>query len=97
MQLAVTDDNGFLLYQSGYVVDKPHPNTGEMTPDGNLDDEDFEHLHAVVDPGMHKPHTRPALGPMAATMWWLKRARMTGRTRACSWERRKGWSFSGTN
>ncbi len=51
VQLAVTDDNGFLLYQSGYLVDKPHPNTGEMAPDGNLDDEDLEHLHAVVDPG----------------------------------------------
>lgn len=53
VQLAVTDNNGFLLYQSGYVVDKPHPNTGEMAPDGNLDDEDLEHLHAVVDPGSH--------------------------------------------
>ncbi|MGH9711713.1 MAG: hypothetical protein ACRD5M_00205 [Candidatus Acidiferrales bacterium] len=52
-QIAVTDNNGFLLYQSGYVVDKPHPNTGEMAPDGNLDDEDLEHLHAVVDPGSH--------------------------------------------
>lgn len=51
VQLAVTDANGFLLYQSGYVVDKPHPNTGEPAPDGNLDDEDLEHLHAVVDPG----------------------------------------------
>ena len=51
VQLAVTDNNGFLLYQSGYVVDKPHPNTGETAPDGNLDDEDLEHLHAVVDPG----------------------------------------------
>jgi hypothetical protein len=53
VQLAVTDNNGFLLYQSGYLVDKPHPNTGEMAPDGNLDDEDIEHLHAVVDPGKH--------------------------------------------
>jgi hypothetical protein len=53
VQLAVTDNNGFLLYQSGYVVDKPHPNTGEMAPDGNLDDEDIEHVHAVVDPGRH--------------------------------------------
>lgn len=51
VQLAVTDNNGFLLYQSGYVVDKPHPNTGEMAPDGNLNDEDLEHVHAVVDPG----------------------------------------------
>ncbi len=54
VQLAVTDSNGFLLYQSGYLVDKPHPNTGEMAPDGNLDDEDIEHVHAVVDPGAHK-------------------------------------------
>ena len=53
IQMSVTDDNGFVLYKSGYVVDKPHPDTGEMAPDGNLDDEDIEHLHAVVDPGMH--------------------------------------------
>ena len=53
LQLSVTDDNGFLLYQSGYVVDKPHPETGEGRPDGNLDDEDLEHVHAVVDPGNH--------------------------------------------
>lgn len=51
IQLSVTDANGFVLYQSGYVVDKPHPNTGETSPDGNLDDEDVEHVHAVVDPG----------------------------------------------
>jgi hypothetical protein len=55
IQLNVTDDNGFPLYQSGYVVDKPHPNTGEPAPDGNLDDEDIEHVHAVVDPGRHTP------------------------------------------
>jgi hypothetical protein len=53
LQLSVTDDNGFLLYQSGYVVDKPHPETGELQPDGNLDNEDLEHIHAVVDPGNH--------------------------------------------
>ncbi len=53
VQMAVTDNNGFLLYQSGYLVDKPHPNTGEAAPDGNLDDEDLEHLHAIVDPGTH--------------------------------------------
>jgi len=53
VQLTVKDNNGFLLYQSGYVIDKPHPNTGEMTPDGNLNDEDLEHLHAIVDPGVH--------------------------------------------
>jgi hypothetical protein len=50
-QLSVTDNNGFLLYQSGYVVDKPHPDIGQNAPSGNLDDEDLEHIHAVVDPG----------------------------------------------
>jgi hypothetical protein len=53
IQLSVTDDNGVTLYQSGYVVDKPHPDTGENAPDGNLHDEDLEHVHAVVDPGRH--------------------------------------------
>jgi hypothetical protein len=53
IQLSVTDDNGFLLYQSGYVVDKPHPETGVSAPNGELDDEDLEHIHAVVDPGNH--------------------------------------------
>ena len=51
VQLTVKDNRGFLLYQSGYVVDKPHPETGEMEPDGNLDDEDLEHLQVIVDPG----------------------------------------------
>ncbi len=53
IQLNVTDDNGFLVYQSGYVVDKPHPQTGENAPDGNLNDEDLEHVHIVADPGRH--------------------------------------------
>jgi len=53
IQMQVTDDNGLVLYQSGYVVDKPHLETGELSPDGNLNDEDLEHIHAVVDPGKH--------------------------------------------
>ncbi len=53
LQVSVTDDNGVLLYQSGYVADKPHPETGELAPDGNLNDEDLEHIHAVVDPGRY--------------------------------------------
>lgn len=51
IQLTVTDNAGLLLYQSGYQVDKPHPETGETSSDGNLDDEDLEHIHAIVDPG----------------------------------------------
>jgi len=57
--LNVTDDNGFLVYQSGYVVDKPHPQTGETAPDGNLDDEDLEHVHIVADPGHHTDVYQP--------------------------------------
>ena len=59
IELSVKDNNGFLLYQSGYVVDKPHPETGEMEPDGNLDDEDLEHVHAIVDPGRRTVPYRP--------------------------------------
>ena len=55
IQLSVTDDNGVMLYQSGYTVDKPHPETGETAPDGNLNDEDLEHIHAIVDPGKYNP------------------------------------------
>ncbi len=53
VELSVKDKNGFLIYQSGYQTDKPHPDTGETQPDGSLDDEDLEHLIAVVDPGRH--------------------------------------------
>lgn len=53
IQLSVTDDNGLLLYQSGYVVDKPHPETGQSQPNGDIDDEDPEHIHVLVDPGNH--------------------------------------------
>ncbi len=53
VELKVRDRNGFLIYQSGYQVDKPHPETGETAPDGNLDDEDLEHVVAVPDPGQH--------------------------------------------
>ena len=53
--MSVTDNNGFVLYQSGYRVDKPHPDVGVNAPDGNLDDEDNEHVHVVVDGGHAVP------------------------------------------
>ena len=59
IQLNVSDDNGFLVYQSGYVVDKPHPQTGENAPDGNLNDEDLENVHIVADPGRHTAVYQP--------------------------------------
>jgi hypothetical protein len=63
IQLSVTDANGFVLYQSGYVIDKPHPQTGELAPDGNLNDEDLENVHLVADPG----HFSVPYQPGAAT------------------------------
>ncbi len=42
-----------VLYHSGYLVDKPHPETREMEPDGNFHDEDQEHIEAVVNPFTH--------------------------------------------
>ncbi len=64
IELTVKDANGFVLYQSGYQVDKPHPETGANAANGNLDDEDLEHVVAVVDPGhVNHPYTT---GNMAA-------------------------------
>ena len=45
-----------MVYESGTLVDNPHPETGEMLPDGNLDDEDLRNLvgpdggSGVIDP-----------------------------------------------
>ncbi len=61
-------DNGeFILYQSGYRIDRPHPETGEMAPDGNLDDEDTSHLIVVVNPFNHHNeifYEGPDAGPL---------------------------------
>jgi hypothetical protein len=48
-----TPEGEFILYQSGYKIDKPHPETGEMAPDGNLNDEDLGHVTAIVNPFNH--------------------------------------------
>ena len=90
IQLSVTDDNGFLLYQSGYVVDKPHPETGEMKPDGNLDDEDHgacprgRSIPAITIAIPSRPYP-PGNPPMPATpIRCLKPVRTTVPTRACT-------------
>jgi hypothetical protein len=41
VQLDVVDADGEILYQSGHLEDRAHPETGEMTPDGYLGDEDL--------------------------------------------------------
>ncbi len=47
VELIVEDDAG-LIYESGYLRDSAHPETGEMEPDGLLDDEDlYDHKFTV--------------------------------------------------
>jgi hypothetical protein len=50
IELTVKDSTGNVVYKSGHLTDKAHPETGEMAPDGNLDDEDLENLIVVLDP-----------------------------------------------
>ncbi len=49
VELIVRDGSGAIAYQSGWLVDKPHPETGEMAADGNLDDEDLENIIVKLD------------------------------------------------
>jgi hypothetical protein len=57
VELNVSDGNGDMIYQSGYLIDMAHPETGEMAPDGNFDDEDLRNLvgpdgfsSGIIDP-----------------------------------------------
>jgi len=50
LEVTVTDADGVLVYRSGYLVDRAHPETGEIDADGNLDDEDLENLVVGIDP-----------------------------------------------
>ena len=44
VELIVSDGNGDVIYESGTLRDTAHPETGELMPDGNLDDEDLRNL-----------------------------------------------------
>jgi hypothetical protein len=50
IELIVADAGGEIIYQSGYLQDSAHSETGELTPDGNLHDEDLQNLIVVIDP-----------------------------------------------
>ncbi len=50
IELVVSDATGALIYQSGDLLDQPHPETGENTADGSLDDEDLQNLIGSIDP-----------------------------------------------
>ena len=49
IELTVTDGAG-IIYQSGHLVDRDHPETGELVPDGRLDDEDLLDHFVDLDP-----------------------------------------------
>lgn len=48
IELIVRDDVG-VIYESGYLRDKAHAETGELEPDGLLHDEDLEDRHFKID------------------------------------------------
>lgn len=57
VELIVSNGNGDVIYESGTLRDTSHPETGELVPDGNLDDEDLRNLvgpdgfsSGVIDP-----------------------------------------------
>jgi hypothetical protein len=50
VEVIVKDGDGATVYESGYLVDKAHPETGEMSPDGKLHDEDLENIIVELDP-----------------------------------------------
>jgi len=50
IELTVTDAAAGVVYQSGYLLDRAHPETGEHEPDGNLHDEDLENWIGTIDP-----------------------------------------------
>ncbi len=42
LHLKIVDGNGRVVYESGQLEDRPHPETGEISPDGRTDDEDLQ-------------------------------------------------------
>jgi hypothetical protein len=58
VELIVRDEAG-VIYESGVLHDKAHPETGELEPDGRLDDEDLEDLHFEIDPATFDTHATP--------------------------------------
>jgi hypothetical protein len=49
LEVTVTDAQGVIVYRSGHLTDRAHPETGELAPDGNLADEDLQDEEVVID------------------------------------------------
>ncbi|MEZ4317176.1 MAG: multiheme c-type cytochrome [Myxococcota bacterium] len=58
IELVVRDDVGE-LYASGTLEDHAHPETGELAPDGRLDDEDLRDHHFEIDVDTFATHYVP--------------------------------------
>jgi hypothetical protein len=48
--LTVRTEEGEVIYQSGNLQDRAHPDFGENSPDGNRADEDLEDYRRTIDP-----------------------------------------------
>lgn len=57
IELIVEDAVGTQIYETGTLRDSAHPETGEDTPDGRLEDEDLRELVGRLD-----PHTFEVIG-----------------------------------
>ena len=49
IELTVKDGSGKVLYRSGFLTDRAHPETGELAGDNRLNDEDLEEFIWSVD------------------------------------------------
>ncbi len=58
VELIVEDEAG-VLYESGTLHDRAHPDTGEFQPDGRLDDEDLEDRHYDLNLETFESHYEP--------------------------------------
>ena len=62
LHVEVRDEAG-LVYESGYLRDRAHPETGELEPDGRLDDEDLLDVHRLIDPATLEDEETPGPDP----------------------------------
>lgn len=59
LEVVVKDADGGDIYRSGFLTDRPHPETGETVADGSLHDEDLEDVVARLDPHTGEAEIRP--------------------------------------
>jgi hypothetical protein len=60
---AVRLENAGCVYRSGFILDKAHPETGEMVPDGSFFDEDPEDFFVVAGTRVRGDEPSPITAP----------------------------------